>query len=210
MVEQNPKPGLRYSFPFAVCLVVATAGLFGFAAILFFTSAYTINPGEVGVILRFGEYRETVNSGLRFRAPLGIDQVFKLPVDRELKVDFGTHPVQPESGADSPDHKSEGLLFIAGDLREVTLDWTTTYMIADPVDYMFKNRGIFKLFQDMNEACMNDVVSSVSSEELLADSNDDFGTLVAEHLQERCDKYETGIAVVSLKVQSIRIFETVE
>lgn len=204
MAGKNPTPARRDSFPFAVRSVVATAGLYGFAAILLFTSAYSIDPGEVGVILRFGEYRETVASGLGFRAPLGIDQVFKVPVDRELTVEFGGRPDPAESGVDSLQHKGGGMAFIAGDLREVNLAWTTTYMIADPVDYMFENSRTTELFRDMNEACMNDVVSSVSSEELRAGSIDAIGELVAEVLQERCDQYEIGIAVVRVKIHSIR------
>jgi membrane protease subunit HflK len=38
-----------------------------------FSSYYTIEPEEVGVVLRVGEYLTTTPPGLHFKLPLGID-----------------------------------------------------------------------------------------------------------------------------------------
>ncbi|TFH00913.1 MAG: FtsH protease activity modulator HflK, partial [Calditrichales bacterium] len=53
--------------------------------ILFFSSFFTIRPDEVGVILRLGKYSHTAEPGLHFKLPLGIDQLTKVPVQRQLK-----------------------------------------------------------------------------------------------------------------------------
>jgi membrane protease subunit HflK len=60
-----------------------------FVIIILFSSIFTISPEEVGVILRFGKYTRTVNPGLNFKIPIGIEDVIKVPVERQLKQEFG-------------------------------------------------------------------------------------------------------------------------
>ncbi len=54
-----------------------------------FTSYYQVEPDEVGVVRRFGRYLGTTDPGPHFRIPFGIDQVQKVPVQRQLKMEFG-------------------------------------------------------------------------------------------------------------------------
>ena len=65
----------------AVAIIVALSFVFSLW--------FTVEPEEVGVVLRFGEYKRTVNPGLNFKMPFGIEQVFKVPVERQLKLEFG-------------------------------------------------------------------------------------------------------------------------
>ena len=57
--------------------------------IVAFTSIYTVQAESQGVVLRFGKYVKTVDPGLRYKFPFGIDQVFIVPVKRQLKQEFG-------------------------------------------------------------------------------------------------------------------------
>ena len=57
--------------------------------ILLFSSFFTVDPEEVGVILRFGKYTRLVNPGLNFKLPFGIETVQKVAVERQLKEEFG-------------------------------------------------------------------------------------------------------------------------
>ena len=56
---------------------------------MIFNSAYTVDANENGVVLRFGKYVKTTEPGLRFKWPLGIDQVYKIQVTRQYKEEFG-------------------------------------------------------------------------------------------------------------------------
>src|SRR5580765_3050898 len=53
------------------------------------TSFYTVPTDSQGVLLRFGKYQTTAESGLHFMMPLGIDSVKVLPTRRQLKLEFG-------------------------------------------------------------------------------------------------------------------------
>src|SRR5262245_29616618 len=63
--------------------------------VFFFTSFYTIDPEEIGVVVRLGKYVRSSNPGLHFKLPLGIEQVTKVPVQRQLKEEFGFRTVTP-------------------------------------------------------------------------------------------------------------------
>ena len=59
------------------------------------TSFYQIAPEEMGVILRFGKFVRTSEPGLHLKLPLGIEQLRKVPVQRQLKMEFGFRTTEP-------------------------------------------------------------------------------------------------------------------
>ena len=60
-----------------------------FAAYLGFSSFYTVPAESVGVVQRFGHYHDVVDPGLHFKVPLGVDTMTQVPVERQLKEEFG-------------------------------------------------------------------------------------------------------------------------
>ena len=62
------------------------AGVWVILAIIFaWTGAYTVPAESAGVVQRFGRYLKTVESGLQFKIPYGVDIVTIKPVRRQLK-----------------------------------------------------------------------------------------------------------------------------
>jgi len=59
-----------------------------------FTTYYQVEPDEVGVVQRFGAYVRTTEPGPHFRMPFWIETVTKVPVQRQLKVEFGFRTAQ--------------------------------------------------------------------------------------------------------------------
>ena len=66
-------------------------------AIVGFSTLYQVQPEEVGVVLRFGRYLETTEPGLRFKLPF-IDDVEKVPVQRQLRQEFGFQTIEAGVG----------------------------------------------------------------------------------------------------------------
>src|SRR4030067_1514419 len=73
--------------------------LYGVIAILalslIFSSAYTVDADEVGVIQRFGKYVRTTQPGLHFKLPWGIETIKKVKIQRVFKEEFGFRTAQP-------------------------------------------------------------------------------------------------------------------
>ena len=79
-----PQIDPRWSRSLVPLAAIVIAGL-----ALLSSSVYSVGTESVGVIQRFGKYTGTVDPGLRFKLPFGIDRVTILPVKRQLKMEFG-------------------------------------------------------------------------------------------------------------------------
>ena len=169
-----------------------------------FTSVFTVEPEEVGVILRFGKYSRTVNPGLNFKLPYGIETVNKVPVERQLKLEFGFRTADPgvRTTYAKRDYQEESLM-LTGDLNAAEVEWIVQFRIADPYKYLFKVRNATKTFRDMNEAAMREVVGDRSVNEVLTIGRVEIANTVTTKLQELCDQYETGIKVDQVVLQDV-------
>ncbi len=66
------------------------AGILGaLLLILLWSTWFTVQPEETGIIQRFGAVARTVGPGLHFKFPYGIEMVRLVPTARVLKEEFG-------------------------------------------------------------------------------------------------------------------------
>ncbi|MBT3261370.1 FtsH protease activity modulator HflK [bacterium] len=190
--------------------------IFSIAAIafifLFMNSLwFTIEPEEVGVILRFGKYVRTVNPGLNFRLPMGIETVYKVPVERQLKLEFGFRTNNPgiKTTYSSRKYRDESLM-LTGDLNAAEVEWIVQYRISDPYQYLFRVRHAEQTFRDINEAVMREVVGDRTVDEVLTVGRQDVATTVTLALQKLSDQYELGIKVDQVVLQDVNPPEQVK
>jgi len=180
-------------------------GIIGIFVLIFvFSSFFTISPEEVGVILRFGKYNRTVDPGLGFKMPLGIEELFKVPVQRQLKEEFGFRT--EEAGVRTRYSKSSYVdesLMLTGDLNAAVVEWIIQYRINDPYKFLFKVRGTRDTFRAMTEAVMREVVGDRTVNEVLTIGRQEISISVQTKLQELCDQYETGINVDQVVLQDV-------
>ena len=174
------------------------------AAIIAFSSVYTIQPEEVGVVLRFGRYVRTAEPGLNFKLPSPLEQVLKVPVQRQLKQEFGFETVEAGVRTRYADRDFEGeSLMLTGDLNVAVVEWIAQYRIDDPFKYLFRVRNVSRTFRDMNEAVMRSVVGDRSVDEVITIGRLEIEDQAKIKLQELCDRYETGIVVDQIVLQDV-------
>jgi len=169
---------------------------------LFLSSWFTIKPEEVGVVVQFGKYTRTVNPGLNFKLPFGIEQVYKVPVERQLKLEFGFRTTQPgiKTRYAGTDFQEESLM-LTGDLNAAEVDWIVQYRINDPYKFLFKVRNAEKTFRDINEAVMRRIVGDRTVDEVITFGRQEVADSVSVKIQELCDQYELGIKVDQVVLQ---------
>jgi len=169
-----------------------------------FSSVFTIQPEEVGIVLRFGKYTRTADPGLNFKLPAPMEKVLKVPVQRQLKQEFGFQTVEAGVKTRYSDRNFDGeSLMLTGDLNVVVVEWIAQYRVADPYKYLFKVRNVTKTFRDMNEAVMRAVVGDRSVDEVITIGRLEIEDQVKVELQELCDQYETGIQVEQIVLRSV-------
>lgn len=158
------------------------------AATLLFTTWFTVDPEEAGVVLRFGRVVRQVPSGLHVKLPYPIETVMKVPVERQLKEEFGfrTEEAGIRTTYSDEDLSAESLM-LTGDLNVAVVEWTAQFRVRDPYKYLFKVRNVRKTFRDMNETVMREVIGDRSVNEVLTVGRQEIAAEVEQRLQALCD-----------------------
>lgn len=174
------------------------------ALVVVFTSVYTVGPEEVGVIVRFGKYDRTVTPGLNFKIPFGIESVSKIPVERQLKQEFGFRTVSTASRTQyAAGNFSDEALMLTGDLNLAHVEWVVQYRISDPYLYLFKVRNAEKTLRDMSESVVRKVVGDRTVNEVLTVGRMEIALRVEQLLQDLCNEYENGIKIDQVVLQDV-------
>jgi membrane protease subunit HflK len=184
--------------------LVLAGALLLIGALVLFSAVFTIQPEEVGIVLRFGKYIRTAEPGLNFKLPAPMEQVLKVPVQRQLKQEFGFQTVEAGVKTRYSDRKFDAeSLMLTGDLNVVVVEWIAQYRVADPYKYLFRVRNVTKTFRDMNEAVMRAVVGDRSVDEVITIGRLEIENQAKVMLQELCNQYETGIQVEQIVLRSV-------
>ena len=190
----NIKPGVIKLIVVAVFILILLAG-----------SIYQISPEEIGAILRFGKYVRTTDPGLHLKFPLGIEKLIKVPVQRQLKMEFGFRTTRPGIRTEyrvTTESMREAVM-LTGDLNVAVVEWIVQYKIKDPYKYLFKIRDAETTFRYMNEAVVRKVVGDNSVDEVITVGRARIANEAKEELQKLCDLYEIGIEVNQLIFQDV-------
>lgn len=171
---------------------------------LLYSAAYTIDPEEVGVVLRFGEYVRTSSPGLNFKIPLA-ETLKKVPIRRQLKEEFGYRTTKADVRSEyrTDDRTKEEALMLTGDLNCAVVEWIVQYRIDDPVKFLFNVRNVRSTFRNMCEAVMQEIIGDRSVSEVLTVGREEIGLKSKVRLQKLCDQYETGIGVKLVVLQNV-------
>jgi modulator of FtsH protease HflK len=181
------------------------------AAIFLFTTWFTIEPEEAGVVLRFGRVVRQVPSGLHMKLPYPLETVLKVPIERQLKEEFGfrTQEAAVRSTYSDEDLSAESLM-LTGDLNVAVVEWTAQFRVRDPYKYLFKVRNVRQTFRDMNETVMREVIGDRSVNEVLTVGRQEIAAEAEQRLQALCDEYETGIKIEQVVLQDVNPPEAVK
>ncbi len=171
--------------------------------ILIWTACYTVQAESEGVVLRFGKFLKTVEPGLHFKLPFGIDQVTVLPTRRQLKLEFGfvtpgyTNPDQPTKDAE------EERSMVTGDLNAALVEWVVQYRIDDPKQYLFDVRNPAQTLRDLSEAAMREVIGDRTVDEVITIGRQDIEVSALARMQELAKRYMLGVRVDQVQLKNV-------
>jgi len=180
--------------------------------VLAWSSVFTVAAEEVGVVLTFGKYSRQAEPGLRVKWPWPVQTVMKVPVQRQLKAEFGFRTASAGVQTQYTQGRfTDESLMLTGDLNVAVVEWTTQFRVNDPYKYLFKVRGLYDprdergsdTFRAMNEAVMRAVIGDRSVNEVLTIGRQEIASEVERRLQALCDQYETGIRVEQIVLQDV-------
>jgi membrane protease subunit HflK len=193
MPPQLKKVGSNIQYIILGALIVVVA----------FSSFFTVNPEEVGVVTRFGEFTRTAYPGLNFKVPF-VEDVRYVPIERQLKHEFGYRSTS--SGVRSSYQKSgysDESLMLTGDLNLADVEWVVQYRIDDPYDFLFKIRNPEQTLRDISESAMRQIVGDRTVNEVLTVGRAEVAMKAQDLIQKISDEYESGIRIEQIVLQDI-------
>lgn len=191
--------------PLAVAVILILIGVF--------SSYYTVDPEQRGVVKRFGAVvGEPRAPGLHFKVPFGVDRVYKVPTERVLKQEFGFQTVAAGQRTSYRRAASDlGVsLMLTGDLNVIDVQWVVQYQIADPVKYLHRLRNPTETLRDVTEAVMRRIVGNRLGSAVLTVGRVEIAALARERIQDILDEYDAGIHVRTIEMQDVTPPESVK
>ncbi len=165
---------------------------------------YSIKTEEVGVIQRFGKYIQTTLPGLHVKLPFGIDKLTPVKVKRIFKQEFGLRTLRPGVRTEYSARKyNEESLMLTGDLNTLDVRWIVQFRVKDPVKLLFSTRDPVDNVRDISEVVMRRLVGDYRVDEVLTTEREEIDHLAQLEMQKILDDYETGIQIVTVKLQDV-------
>lgn len=164
---------------------------------------YIVDTGKRGVVLRFGQYIETTEPGPRWHLPWPIESREIVNVDQVRTVEVGYRS----------DVKSKVLresLMLTDDENIIDLQFAVQYILKDPEDFLFINRGPEETVLQVAETAMREVVGKNKMDFVLYEGRAEIAASAKVLLQQILDRYNTGISISQVTLQNIQPPEQVQ
>ncbi len=185
--------------PLIGLLAVVAAGL-----ILFFGFTVRVNPDELGIVLRFGEYVRQLTPGLNFRWPYPIERVELPKVTRINRIEIGMRGSSDSRDATTTTRDiPEESLMLTGDENIVDVDFVVFWRIADAPDYLFNIQNPEGTVKAVAESSMREIVGQSDIEPILTEARAKTEADVQGLMQKMLDGYGAGVQVTQVQLQKV-------
>jgi len=186
---------LNKGVPFFIILFLAVILLSG--------SFYSVGPDEIGVVRRFGKYVCSTDPGLHLKIPV-IERVDNVKVKYIFKEEFGfrTERSGVVSQYSQRQYFDESLM-LTGDLNVLEVEWIVQFRVKDAVKLLFNVRNPNGTVRNISEAVMRQVVGNHTVNEVLTMRRLEINQEVQDMLQDIMDFYESGVQIVTVRLQDV-------
>jgi membrane protease subunit HflK len=173
-----------------------------------FTSFYTVPAESNGVVLRFGQSRgDPVKPGLHFKIPFGVDDVYILPVERQLKQEFGfatEAATNPSQSSEYPEDRHHERSMVTGDLNTAVVEWVVQYRISDPRLFLFEVQNPEDTLRNVSEAVMRTMVGDRTVDEVITIGRQEIEVEARNMLADLVKNYELGIQIELIQLLNVK------
>lgn len=173
--------------------------------ILVLTGIYTVKTGEEAVILRFGQYVDTINeAGLKWHLPV-VDTVLNANLNEAKRLEFGFTTSRQGNSTTNPAYTSDidESLMLTGDENLVSVQTIIQYKIKSAKDYYFNVDDQIGTLSVIAQSTIRRVVASHLLDEVLTDNKFGIQQEIKDDLQNTCEKYGLGIAITAIQLQDV-------
>jgi len=201
MSERDVTPRLPFKLkPRTLILIVIVALIVG----IVMSSFFIVDQTEQAVVLRFGRYNRTVQPGLQFKLPFGIEQNLNVPtqVIQNMQFGFRVEEAGVNTRFSNVDYPEESIM-LTGDLNIVDVEWIIQYRIVDPQAWLFNVQNREKTIRDISQSVINRLVGDRAIVDVIGNERPNIEFQGREQMNEILDSYGLGINITQVRLQNI-------
>ncbi len=201
---KNFAAGIQKMLGGGIKKLLPKAGLLVVIIILgwFATGLYVVQPGERGIIQRFGQATYTSSPGPHWHLPYPIETVRKVSVEHVRRVEIGFKTIRQVPSAQYRKIPQEALM-LTGDKNIVNIEFIVQYKVRDAINYLFNVKNPDDTVKDAAEAAMREIVGRDHIDEVLTTGKFKIQQDAKALLQKIIDKYKAGISIVAVQLQDV-------
>jgi len=162
---------------------------------------YRVNPDELGVVLRFGEYHRTTGPGLNYHLPYPVETVLIPSVTTVNKEEVGFRSANRRVSSSNSGYDKESLM-LTGDRNIVDIDFEVQWKIdaTAPQDFLFNVRSPSQFIKPVAESAMREVIGRNDLTDVLTTAQSQIAEDTKELMQHMLDVYSAGIEVIAVNL----------
>jgi modulator of FtsH protease HflK len=177
--------------------------LIGLAAVALwgFSGFFRVEPDELGVVLRFGQFVREVQPGLNYHLPYPIETALTPQALRVNKIDIGFDTRRGTTMRDIPEES----LMLTGDENIVDVDFSVLWKVKPNRvgDYLFNVQYPEATVKAVAESAMRAVIGRSNIQAILTGARQSIETAVQELMQKTLDDYGAGVVVQQVQLQKV-------
>ena len=163
---------------------------------------FRVNPDELGVVMRFGQFVRQEPPGLHFRLPYPIEEVRLPKVTRQNIIEVGMRSGGGRLDGVTRDERAESLM-LTGDENIVDVDFVVFWRIKDAPQYLFNIQNPDTTVKEVAESAMREVVGQSNIQPILTQERQKTEEAVQALMQKTLDSYGAGIQVDQVQLQKV-------
>lgn len=168
-------------------------------AIYFLTGFYRVEPAEVGLVKRFGEYKRQVGPGLHYHLPYPIESIVIVNVSELRKKEIGFQTISPGRYSSNVNEA----LMLTGDGNIVYAEAVVQYYISDAEKFAFNLKSDKTIVKNYTASALREEVAAVSIDEILTVSRNAIAQRTAKRVQQELDELGVGIHIKNVYLQEV-------
>src|SRR5262249_44336770 len=176
-------------------IAVAAVVLWGFSGF------FRVEPDELGVVLRFGQFVREVQPGLNYHLPYPIETALTPQALRVNKIDIGFDLRRGSTMRDVP----EEALMLTGDENIVGVDFSVLWKVkpGHVGDFLFNVQAPEGTVKAVGESAMREVIGRSNIQAILTGARQTIEAAVQERMQKTLEDYGAGILVQQVQLQKV-------
>lgn len=165
---------------------------------------YQLQPGEQGVVLRFGKYDRIATAGLRYHLPSPFESV-EIVNSEAIRTETmsggrGGMSSREITGSGIIDSSDDKILMLTGDENIINLSFNVQWKVRDVKDFVFNIIHPDSTVRAVAESAMRDVVGRTHINATLTGGKLTVQNEARKLMQDTLDRYHSGIDIVNVNL----------